>query len=1289
MMEEKQQSPTGEDDFLYEFVKCDIGDLVTSILDDIKGGGKEIADDESKTTEDKPPAEDSKQIQDVANQIRLVEKKQKEINKIFQECQDQLDKYKEDLDKETDEEEVRYKEVQLAVADTLEAEMKQKQQEALGIDDSDDDIQILGSTFDPTIVEKRKQIVQQHIASRPPQKLQMKTAVATLTTSAQTTTPVINTIEHGQAQTSQGCTTVEHLRSILAQTIHRQMASPGSQPAEFLYSTIPQYPGTQKGAVSQSPQARTVTIEQLYSWPDIDVGSPVLGKKTNEIWYSGIVNDIPNKDGPLKERKFRVKFDGKGQKYLSGLFIAYREPIKVLLKVGSRCVALYRDEESDGSGNAFYAGIVAEAPSVKNQKRYLVFFDDGYAQYSESKDIHKVYLQSENVWDDIHPDSQEFIKEYLKQYPERPMVRLMKGQVVRTEWNGRWWTAKVMEVDASLVKMFFQADKRTEWIYRGSTRLEPLFKALANAEAIRVAGTGGRRHLHNVDIKANKKPLVEYTRGTSEDTSGSPVSLPPPPGKDAKKRSVAKKSTGGPRSAERHSPSQQTWEAPWVKAAQKRQATVLSTPSPGPDVKDTAAAKDQFPVSVSTNKVIGRDMASVLQERLATVETDGDVIGKTANVEGMGKRLDTVIEVNDKNRVTFVSHICGCDCLKDKEEDPLKFKGKNPLRKPMLCGWERHICKMRNRRTVMYRTPCGRRLRTIEECNHYLLITDSNLTIDMFCYDPCLHTHTEFVPMKTFCDIKDLSYGKENVPISCVNGVNREYPDYVEYSNVRMPAKGVKINLDGDFLMCCDCTDNCRDRTKCQCIQMTIQQAKSLIDQDTIGYENRRLNEPVFTGIYECNQRCACDHRCVNKVAQNGLWIRLQCFKTEKKGWGLRCLDDVPSGSFLCIYAGQLLTEKGANEDGKQYGDEYLAELDFIEVVERQKEGYESEAIEPEHRSSSDEEDEDSEKEVEQSSDSDFSLKKTNRTEKGSVEPKRHDTRRRSTKSTKSSDNKTDGEKKLKKIVIKRDSTTGDNKEWSEKKTADWVESIVKEPIVIDEEDDENLNTTSAHKEKKENIFSRIESKGPSAMEVDELPDLDPPEPPPPPPPPPPPTILQTEEKHRKRHTSAESGKTPSAIIKKFDITVDTDTDEEKPKIGRKLTARKSLGGSLWKNLPNPRGVDEKSSRKKPKENEEEGDKRPGTRYYFKDGQSCYIMDAKSMGNIGRYLNHSCSPNVFVQNIFVDTHDLRFPWVAFFAGEYIRAGTEMTWDYNYEVGSVPDKVLYCYCGSPQCRGRLL
>ena len=60
------------------------------------------------------------------------------------------------------------------------------------------------------------------------------------------------------------------------------------------------------------------------------------------------------------------------------------------------------------------------------------------------------------------------------------MVRLQVGQRVKTEWGGKWWLAKVVAVDASLVKMMFETEHRTlhEWIYRGSTRLEPLYTEL-------------------------------------------------------------------------------------------------------------------------------------------------------------------------------------------------------------------------------------------------------------------------------------------------------------------------------------------------------------------------------------------------------------------------------------------------------------------------------------------------------------------------------------------------------------------------------------------------------------------------------------------------------------------------------------------------------------------------------------------------------------------------------------------------------------------------------------------
>jgi SET domain-containing protein len=62
-----------------------------------------------------------------------------------------------------------------------------------------------------------------------------------------------------------------------------------------------------------------------------------------------------------------------------------------------------------------------------------------------------------------------------------------------------------------------------------------------------------------------------------------------------------------------------------------------------------------------------------------------------------------------------------------------------------------------------------------------------------------------------------------------------------------------------------------------------------------------------------------------------------------------------------------------------------------------------------------------------------------------------------------------------------------------------------------------------------------------------------------------------------------------------------------------------------------------------------------------------YVMDAHLKGNVSRFYNHSCSPNVFVQNVFVESWDVRFPWVAFFTAMPIKAGTELVWDYSYEV----------------------
>ncbi|KAL1022078.1 hypothetical protein UPYG_G00021920 [Umbra pygmaea] len=83
-----------------------------------------------------------------------------------------------------------------------------------------------------------------------------------------------------------------------------------------------------------------------------------------------------------------------------------------------------------------------------------------------------------------------------------------------------------------------------------------------------------------------------------------------------------------------------------------------------------------------------------------------------------------------------------------------------------------------------------------------------------------------------------------------------------------------------------------------------------------------------------------------------------------------------------------------------------------------------------------------------------------------------------------------------------------------------------------------------------------------------------------------------------------------------------------------------------------------------------------------------YYLDATKEGNVGRFLNHSCNPNLFVQNVFTDSHDPNFPIIAFFTSKVVKAGTELTWNYSHKPGSDPEQEVSCQCGSDDCHGLL-
>ncbi|KAL6870999.1 hypothetical protein ACP4OV_014847 [Aristida adscensionis] len=87
------------------------------------------------------------------------------------------------------------------------------------------------------------------------------------------------------------------------------------------------------------------------------------------------------------------------------------------------------------------------------------------------------------------------------------------------------------------------------------------------------------------------------------------------------------------------------------------------------------------------------------------------------------------------------------------------------------------------------------------------------------------------------------------------------------------------------------------------------------------------------------------------------------------------------------------------------------------------------------------------------------------------------------------------------------------------------------------------------------------------------------------------------------------------------------------------------------------------------------------------------VISAKDSGNVARFLNHSCSPNLLWQPVQYDHGDDSYPHIMFFAMKHIPPMTELTYDYGTRgappgLGKYPNacKLKACLCGSGDCRG---
>jgi hypothetical protein len=91
---------------------------------------------------------------------------------------------------------------------------------------------------------------------------------------------------------------------------------------------------------------------------------------------------------------------------------------------------------------------------------------------------------------------------------------------------------------------------------------------------------------------------------------------------------------------------------------------------------------------------------------------------------------------------------------------------------------------------------------------------------------------------------------------------------------------------------------------------------------------------------------------------------------------------------------------------------------------------------------------------------------------------------------------------------------------------------------------------------------------------------------------------------------------------------------------------------------------------------------------YGVDDAEMLTMDPSRAGNVSRFINHSCDPNLLEISIGTVSSTV-FHRIAFFAARDIYPNEDLGFHYCYKLDQGnPDRFIRCNCGSPMCRTRL-
>ncbi|KAI1709318.1 SET domain-containing protein [Ditylenchus destructor] len=118
--------------------------------------------------------------------------------------------------------------------------------------------------------------------------------------------------------------------------------------------------------------------------------------------------------------------------------------------------------------------------------------------------------------------------------------------------------------------------------------------------------------------------------------------------------------------------------------------------------------------------------------------------------------------------------------------------------------------------------------------------------------------------------------------------------------------KLLEINMEQSAF--CECLPgSCGKNKNCICSKMGIPYTKQ-------GRLSRRYRDKP--SIFECSDLCGCGEDCPLRMVQRGRKFPIILFRTLHKGWSIRSAVDIPSGSYVAEYIGEVITSREADATG-------------------------------------------------------------------------------------------------------------------------------------------------------------------------------------------------------------------------------------------------------------------------------------------------------------------------------------------------------------------------------------